>query len=222
MTAIGIGGRFRGPGRRPEPLALVRPPQRADRTAAGRADLDPFSAREKEDTERSLAPLTATTRQAVTGSPARQPWPVRPRARVCRHPGSADDPTRPHRAGAALHRPERLAAALRRAAACRRDGAAGRDPLPRPPRRSLRPAMGPGTRLPPAPGRHGRMLAGCSGVDPVAVGRDGVCWLDPPSLEARVGHQRLGEGFRSGDQGAVQVDLGGDAPGVVLGPEQVG
>src|SRR6266511_2216862 len=61
-----------------------------------------------------------------------------------------------------------------------------------------------------------------SGVDLVTVKRDGVSWSDPPCLEARVAHQSLREGLRPGDQGAVQVDLGGDAPGVILWPEQVG
>jgi hypothetical protein len=46
--------------------------------------------------------------------------------------------------------------------------------------------------------------------------------LDPPYLKARVAHENLGEGLRSGDQGAEQVDLGSNAPGVVLRPEQVG
>jgi hypothetical protein len=62
----------------------------------------------------------------------------------------------------------------------------------------------------------------CLAVDLVAVERDGVVWLDPPRLKARVANQRLGQGVRSGDQGAAQVDLGSNAPGLVLGPEQVG
>jgi hypothetical protein len=59
----------------------------------------------------------------------------------------------------------------------------------------------------------------CLGVDLVAVEGDGVVWLDPPRLKARVAHQRPGQGVGPGDQGAAQVDLGTNAPGLVLGPE---
>ena len=56
----------------------------------------------------------------------------------------------------------------------------------------------------------------------VAVPAEVVAVVDLEGLEAFVVEDRLGDRVGARDEGAVPVDLSGDAPGVILGPDQVG